>query len=501
MRSRQYLNPSAGTTKWPLTCWADNIFELAAEMWESAKSIELTTFSHVEKMSVVQYVSMLLRSFLRGTIFALPMAVSVVSMLTLRFSLWSYVNLSLENATAIAVGTVLSFLIVGGFTQSIAHWGFRFVGQGYYYMARRLTFYFVKLGFGICLICAAVFLLFNLAFLVFPWRMTLVAVLYFLFLSAIWLSVTIMYILRKELIFSGLIVGGIVLVYIFFIILKLSIIISQVIALTMVSVASIVVAYAFFLKAEREKEKGIKPPLPRLSIIVYTSLPFFAYGFLYFAFLFTDRIIAWSTNSLYMPYMFWFRGEYELGLDLALIALIIPMGLVEAIVSEMMIGLESSQKNYQAMHSGRMNRDYVRTYIKRLVYIGLFSIANAAIIYFAFRRAGQSGAFLSITQYDLALNGTTLFVLGWAAAAYGILAAALMNILTLFSLSQPEIAYRLTLIACATNMFVGFLLSRWVNYDWAVIGLFVGSVVFTVWSTKKVLHVLNHLDFYLYSTL
>ncbi len=475
---------------------AEDVFALAATVWDAIQTkIVFVPTSQVEKIHPLKYLLLIIRSFLRGTIFALPMAISVLSMLTLRFSLWSYEYLSLENATSIAMGTILSFMAVGGFTQAIARRGFMYVGHGYYYIARRVTFHFVRIGYVACLITAGAFLLFSLIFSVFPWKMTFIIILYFMFLCAIWLSVTIMYILQKELVFTGLIISGIFAVFVLFKLVGLNIIASQVTALLMVSIAGIVAAHYYFVRAEKEMEKGIVPPMPRLSIIVYTSIPFFTYGFLYFTFLFTDRVMAWSTNNLYMPYLIWFRGEYELGLDFALITLILPMGVVEVVVNEIMMNLEANQKNHMASEAGRMSRMYMLLYFKRIVFVALFSLLNAVALYFVIKFFSTSGTF----ELNLFTSRTTQFVFIWAVVAYAVVAVALMNSLILFCLSQPDMVYRSTLYSFLINLFLGFVLSRWVDYSWAVFGLLAGSLAFAYITSRRVLKVFNKLDYYLYS--
>lgn len=476
----------------------ENVFELAALLWDMYSSkILFVPAAKVIEVNFFSYAALVLRGFLRGAIFALPMAVSVAAMLTLRFSLWSYFYLSLENATSIAIGTILSFVAVGGFTQAIAYWGFRFVGQELYNMARRLVFYFIRLGYVVCLFSAFAFIFFNGIFSFFPWRMTFITALYFLFLSAIWLSVTIMYILQKELTFTGLIISGIILVFIFFKIVKFNIILSQSIALLMVSLAGVMLAYYYFVSEEKKKEKGINPPFPRLSVIFHITIPYFSYGFLYFAFIFIDRVIAWSTNGAYMPFLIWFRGEYELGLDFALIVLILPMGFVEAVVTELMLNLEANQKNYMAAEAKQMNEMYVKMYSKRIIYVLAFAVVNAIALHWIIGYMGRSG----IISSGLTFSDTTRFVFNWAMAAYVVLTVALMNALILFCLSRPLMAYRSILWACFANMALGFILSRWVEYNWAVLGLFAGSLVFVFFSSRQVLKVLKDLDYYLYSAI
>ncbi|NTW05077.1 MAG: hypothetical protein HGA27_03020 [Peptococcaceae bacterium] len=474
----------------------EDVFVLAESIWDSIKSgITFVPALSAAELSIFAYIVLILRSFLRGTIFALPMAVSVLSMLTLRYSLSSYEYLSLENATSIAIGTILSFVAVGGFTQAIARRGFMYVGQGHYSIARRVTFHLLKVGYVICLLAALLFLIFSVVFSVFPWNMTLISILYFLFLCAIWLSVTIMYILQKEIFFTGLFIGGIGVVFIFFTVIGLNIIISQVIALFAVSAVGIVAAQYFFIKAEKEMEKGIAPQLPRLSIIAFTSIPYFIYGFLYFSFLYADRIIAWSTNNLYMPYLIWFRGEYELGLDFALLTLILPMGLVEVVVNEFMMNLEANQKNHTMSDLRVLKEIYLRLYIKRGIFIMVFSVINSIGLYFILRILSLTG----IMELNIFTTATTSFVFIWAIVSYTIFTIALLNALILFCFSQPELVYKPLVFSLLLNLVLGFMLSRWVDYSWAIFGLLVGTIVFTYLTTRAVFKLIKNLDYYLYS--
>lgn len=476
---------------------SEDVFSLAKDIWEIIdKKTLLTAFTPAERPPVFRNILYFIKNFTRGLIFALPMCISVISMLTLRFSLWSYLNLSLELATSIAIGTILSFVTVGGFMQAIARRGFFYITQDNYNIARRMTFYFIKLGFILCILIIVILLLLNLFFAVFSMYMINIIVLYYLFLTAIWLSVTVMYILRKELAFTGLLVLGIGFVFIFFRIVKLDIIISQIISLSIVSVLSILVAIYYFVSSEKQSEKGISPLMPRKSITLYSVLPYFIYGFMYFAFLFLDRVIAWSANdSTFMPYVFWFRGAYELGLDFALLMLFIPMGINEALVSNLMLDIEISQKIYSLHEISTFNNRFLYKYIKYLVVISIVSVICAVTLYFSVEYLTRTlqlfGDFLS--------DDTIRFVFIWAILAYAIIDVSLMNAIILFSLSQPEMINRALLPSLTVNLVIGFLLSRWFDYHYAVLGLFSGAVVFVILSSIKAVRVFKKLDYYIYA--
>jgi hypothetical protein len=477
----------------------EDIFELSEILWQRMQQrISFTPFSKVRSYTLFEVVRELTRNFLRGVIFALPMALSILSMLTLRFSLWSYENLSVELATSIGVGTILSFITVGGFTQAIARRGFFYVIQGYYNMARRMTFYFIFLGFIVCIIVCALLYLFNLFIQVLPFDLLTVAILFFFFLNSIWLSVTVMYILKKELVFTGLLVAGIGIVYFltYFLGIK-NIIIAQLIALFIVSVVSMCLVIYYFKKAELKGEKGIAPKLPKMSVTIYSTLPYFVFGFLYFAFLYVDRIMAWSRHAPDMPFFILFRGYYELGLDFALLVLIIPMGFSEVILNKLMEDIQTSQKAFWGYEAEKMNQIYVRQYWRRMGLVSVIAVISAILTYYICHYITTE--FPSDVGRILVSNPLTHSVFFWALIAYALVAISLMNTVVLFALSQPKKAIQCIFPAMALNLIIGFLCSRWWGYEYSVVGLLVGSIVFFLISSRNVLKVLRNLDFYLYA--
>jgi hypothetical protein len=477
----------------------DHVFELASDIWAQIQSnIVFTPFAIVEQPKLHKIVMTIIRQFLRGVIFALPMAVSVISMVFLKFSLWSYENLDLEMATSIAIGTIISFIVVGGFTQAIARRGYFYIMLGYYNMGRRITFHFIGLGFIVCAAVSVFIFCINMVFTFYPYNMLIIIILYFFFLNTIWLSVTVMYILQKELLFTGLIILGIGIVYVLFT-LTGDIIISQLISLTLISICSILLVIYFFKRAESKLEKGIVPKLPRMSITIYSTMPYFVYGFIYFSFLFVDRIVAWSTNDTFMPYIIWFRGGYELGLDFALLTLIIPMGISEVVVSKLMTDLQASQKGYLAAEADQMNQNYLGLYYGRLVIIGAAAVISALIIYWAtWYLFGNNSSNIGSNLFN-PKDIMPQFVFITSLVAYTIVAISLMNAVILFSLSQPHMVIRSLWPALLTNVILGFLLSRWFNYNLAVLGLLTGAIIFSVLSSRHVIRMFKKLDYYLYA--
>lgn len=483
------------------TFGAEDVFELADQLWTMAgDGLQRETYAREKKRSLGERFRVIAQSFIRGLIFALPMAVSVAAMLTLRLSLWSYYSFNVEIATSIAIGTILSFVAVGGFTQAIARRGFFYLSQGFYNMGRRITFYLVRVGYVASALVGVCYLLTNLFYRNFTIEMMLITVLYYAFLCSNWLSITIMYILRKEFHFAAMITVGIAIVAVLFYVVGLNIILSQVIALSVLSVVDFLLADYFFREAERKEERGIAPPMPKRSVMIYTVRPYFLYGLLYFVFIFLDRVLAWSSNSQFsMPYMIWFRGDYELGLDFALLMLLLPMGLSEIVVNNLMRRLEITQKNAYSKETDSLRSKYIRAYIKSMVLIAAGAVISAVlIIWFVwFLQRTNLGDISKVYQF----SSVTYFVFYVALFGYAVLSVALANAVILFSISQPGKSNWSIGIALLVDFLVGFAASRWFGYYDAVVGMAVGSVVFLILTTYQVSRVLRRLNYYIYATL
>ena len=63
------------------------------------------------------------KGYVSGLLFAMPMAAQTFFMILFGYSLWAWTEFSTHEATAIALGTVASFIVTGGFTQAISRAG------------------------------------------------------------------------------------------------------------------------------------------------------------------------------------------------------------------------------------------------------------------------------------------------------------------------------------------------------------------------------------------
>ena len=83
-------------------------------------------------------------------------------------------------------------------------------------------------------------------------------------------------------------------------------------------------------RTERDlEEQPSVVPLPRMTVLLYRTLPFFWYGTLYFCFLFADRFAASVSVSALTGAPFGLRPQYKLGMDLALLTFLFASAAVE----------------------------------------------------------------------------------------------------------------------------------------------------------------------------
>ncbi|MHB1712825.1 MAG: hypothetical protein ACYCV7_15735, partial [Acidimicrobiales bacterium] len=90
--------------------------DAASAAWDEEDRRQDAEYNVHKPPSVLQSIP---RFFFRGVAFGLPMAIMIFAVLFLLFSLWAYYYFTTSRATAIGLGTALSYFIAGGFTQAI----------------------------------------------------------------------------------------------------------------------------------------------------------------------------------------------------------------------------------------------------------------------------------------------------------------------------------------------------------------------------------------------
>ncbi|MDQ6707110.1 MAG: exopolysaccharide Pel transporter PelG, partial [Acidobacteriota bacterium] len=268
-----------------------------------------------------------LLDYFNGISFGLPLLFSCVAILLLRFSLWGG-ELPSDQASAIGLGIACSFIASGGFVQAMSRRGLWYIGTCQF---RRCANWTWK-----CLIQAmAALLLFGLLgvavtayFNWFPSRLAWLAAAFYSSLTLLWLSMGILYMLEKNMLVAAAALMGIANVALLHRAFGLDLLLSQMISIVLAAGFGIAVAMLTLKRWSRDRPgEVVREPAGRT---IYYLWPYFAYGCLYFLFLFGDRLLAWTARTEVSGQLFQFRGSYEAAQDVALFAFIFQVGWVHS---------------------------------------------------------------------------------------------------------------------------------------------------------------------------
>jgi hypothetical protein len=238
---------------------------------------------------------------------------------------------------------------------------------------------------------------------------------------------------------------------------------------------------------------------PRLAVLVFSTSRYFVYGLLFNTFLFADRVIAWTSatgREDFPPYGFWLNVRYELGMDLALIVVMLLSGVVEHATERFSETLIPSEKRIAGADSAQL-AELARTDHRRRTWI-LAAAALPAVL-FAVAVAIGLRQLPSLPVYQALLAPKTTRVFALATVAYVIFMFALQNILRLLTLSRVELVARAVGISLAVNVAVGFVCSRSIDYTFAVLGLVAGAITLAFLTERSMREVLSSLDYHYYS--
>jgi len=452
----------------------------------------------LERHEPTNLLAFLPRFFGKGFTFGAPMVLMVFAVLILLYSLWAYFYFDIPRGTSIAVGTVASYMVTAGFMQAIGRRGLMYLRQDMQVLSFKVSMLLVGLGVVAVVLSAIAMFIFLRIFPVIAPSEVPVAILYFLTLSMLWLGLAVVYMLQQEIWFSLAIAVGIAVVYFMREYVGASVIVSHQAGILSAAAFGFVIGTALLWLRELRIRRGRKEPLagrlPRFSVIAYTVSAYFAYGFIYFTFLFTDRILAWTGKTEFRRYFVWFQSDYEVGLNWALISLLFSFGVLEFTVYRLGELIPYLSRMYTLVSVRRFTGEAIAFYRRAvLVYIG--SAVVGVVVAFVVVQALVSRVPLIATL----LNDVSITVFWIASVSYLFIVWSLLNNVFIFSFSRPAFALRAVVPALIVDLVVGFILSRVFIYWAAAFGLLAGAIVLWAISTHYAVKMLRDLDYYTYS--
>lgn len=431
--------------------------------------------------------------YARGSMFAIPMLLQAAAILTWGYGLWGALDVDVRTGTAIALGFITSYVISGGFVQAIVRRGLFYVYQQEPALARWVVLRGWWLGARVTLGLLVPAVIFNALYRLLPWDLFLTAALYYAALSLLWLNWSMIYIAasRVWLAVTTAIALGVV-------IIAARLLGWPAIAANAAGLATAaIISFAAGLRALGPRGRAVNPP--RLTVLVYSTSRYFLYGLLYNLFVFLDRIVAWTTRTGredFPPYSFWLSARYELGLDLALVVVILLAGIIEASIQTFSNSLVPVEKSLPSAERARFSEWFRAFYNRRLAVLAICAVCAVAVA----RAIVALVAKVPNAAIQASLHTRTATFAFWAGAAgYALLMLALQNLLLLLTLSRVETAARAVAIALAVNAVAGFVASRAFHYSMASLGLVAGAAALFLITWRDVRRAGDDLDYYYFA--
>ena len=419
------------------------------------------------------------REHMKGIAFALPLAVSGLAMLFLNFSLWGGA-LPPDLSIAVAVGTVASFVVSGGFVQALARRGIFYLGTNEPLACFESTLDWLGMGALALAITACAGLTMNWFFGWLTTQVALMATAFLLGLGVFWLATGTLYMLERNVEVLMAVTLGLAVVTILHKWLGVQVVLAQIAGVVTAAMASLMLG-AWLLS--RPIGSGHNHMRSETFVRKVLSVgPYFLYGVLLYVFLFTDRIVAWTSEA--GPVRVVFRGDYEAAVNVALFAFVLQVGWVRVAGTAYRALIDHRLGACRATETGPFNLAVKQFYWQRLRLFALVSLASTLAVY-----AGS-------LWFGILKNSGIHQVALWALAACPLLVWSLWNANLLFGWSRPWAVLTAFGIACLVNLFVGYGLSRLFGYHLSAAGYTLGAAVLSVLSTISTHRTLDRCDYY-----
>jgi hypothetical protein len=382
--------------------------------------------------------------------------------------------------------TMASLITSGGFVQMISRRGLFYIGLEAHVQANRICTSILSMGIFTTILLGSFGVLFSFYQGIATDRYTIVAGIYYLILSTIWMLFAIVG-LQNRFAAPAILIGVTCCFFGFRVFLKLSALESQ-IAMISIAFVSLIVLFVLNQLAHRSirPKFGQIVTLPQLSVLIYLLIPYFLYGIVYFGFIFADRLVA---NIAVAGHLRWIAGnnlDYQNSMDLALLNLLLIVPLVEYCSYKMVMFWYDRAKNMTMLEidslSWQLQKKYWLLLSRILLYFGL--LMSIVII------------LLSILQRSQIDNALTIF----ACMGYLLFAIGLFNTVILLSLDRLYDILGILTIATIIDFIIGYLLSSLFGVYLAAIGLVIGASFFAITSSRKILKAIERPEYcYFYS--
>lgn len=430
-----------------------------------------------------------------GTFHLLPIFIQILSIILFGYSLWTAKEFNILQSTSVVVGVITSFVFTGGIVSVISKQISFYWNHKNDEMVFNTTVYFIKRGLQFLFIINILILIFSFLLGFFSFEMMLLSTVYSLSIGTILLFIAPLHVVKRRWAITCAIVSGSTISLFLRFFTALHVYVTHFIGMFVV-ILFLVITLIIYFKGKNQSFSGfLNSKNVSSSFMVYNNYVYFFYGSFFYLYIFLDRILAWSVlKNERFSYFIFFEKDYEIGMDLAILSYIFSAGVLEYSIGKFTLQLDNLQNKVTLENYKEYNQLFIKDYWKNIVLLIATGIGSF-LIQFIMVYSSYGYTF----QFDEQLNSLNIEICIIGSIGYFFLSWAVLNVLYFFTLGQPKIALNSLLISFFCNLLIGLLLSRLFFYHYSVYGFMIGSLVFMLITTKKVLRFFNSMDYHYYA--
>ena len=462
-----------------------NINELHDD--ENNKTIQVSDYLHVKAKLFAKHYPL-------GIIHLLPVFLQIAAIIIFGYSLWTYIGFNEIQSTAVVLGVMLGLIITGGFVQVIGRQATFYWNYDDIQMVKTTVFYLIRKGSLILFSSILILTFMNFVLQLFPFLLIIVIFAYAFLIGLLLLVFAPLHTIKQRWVISVAILAG----------TGLSIYIKETTNLLIYVThwigifCAIVIAFLFliiYFKYKIGKKQHSTNIRFKTPILLYQNYKYFIYGMAVYVFIFIDRILAWTADSSgKLPLIIYFEKDYELGMDLAILVFLLMTGVLEYSIVSFSKFLDIGQKIISYSSTEKFNKQFIKMYWHNIMILFITFVLISILIYFIiYAPWGYKG------QFNQMLDVKSIRVCIIAGFGYFFLAWGMLNSLYMFTLGRPNQPVKGLIIACIVNLSVGFILSRFVSYEYSVVGMLCASIFFMLFTYRASKKFFKNLDYYYYA--
>ena len=379
-------------------------------------------------------------------------------------------------AVPLTLALMLSLIAGGGFAQAIRQGGRYYLDQEQPRLASWLCGYMLRLGATLAVAVGAAAVLAGAAFNLAPWPYLVLFADEFIVLTVMWISCAVIG-LRGERWRALTPLAAFAAAFVAARTAGADALIAQFAGAGLALATALVQLPSVFAVPRTSKTTPL--PLPWTGVLLYRALPFAACGSLYFAFLFADRLAGSGPASAFTGEPFGAATGARLGMDLALLTLVIGGFAIDYADRWFARRLKTVIRTATAIQSAAA----ARRLHARALGIAAAGFAGCALLMAAGSHMALPGALAAAWQ--------TLFL---ADAGYLLLAIGTLNALVLLGFDRPAPAVQAFAAALAVNIAL-LVIGRVVAVEIGPAALIAGGLWLAAHSTMAVWDALRRSDY------